>query len=115
MIRRLSVVTILSALILSGCATGPLLSEVMRAQVGRDINDIIRNGGRPASQYVMPNGNTVYVWRFEQFSTSPAFVGGYTVIPSETTHRHCSAEFEVDRTNRVVSVRSVGNACPERL
>ena len=109
------VATLLCTLVLSACASGPRLTDVLRARIGTDINDLIRTGGQPTTTYRMPNGNLVYVWRYTEARSDPGFRVGGLSFPPERRDAHCQVEMEVDGRNIIVSARAIGNSCPETL
>ena len=63
---------------LAGCA-----SQQMKTYVGKDIQDVMVDYGKPDNEFNMPDGRRAFQWTKESTSESPRFVD-----TTETTQEH---------------------------
>lgn len=106
-------------LILSGCATTENYNAILESWIGHNANDLVNSWGYPNSVFEAPNGNTVYVYGYQNstyipqtsyttFSGNTAYTnttGGYTV------NSNCTTYFEVNSQKTIVHWKWKGNAC----
>jgi len=61
--------------------------DSLETRIGTDINDLIRDVEIPQSQYLMPNGHTIF--RFDSSVAAPG--------PISPIYLQCVIEFEADK------------------
>src|SRR5690554_4530278 len=120
------IVVILSALLLSACATTANYEKVLSSWVGHDVNELVGSWGYPANSFKAPNGNTVYAYSSSGSYTMPTNttsnynVYGNSVYGSSTTTRGqtlnfwCQTFFEVNENNIITTWSWKGNNCKSR-
>lgn len=104
----------LLSMLLWGCssttkylATSPRatnLNNIIQTWIGQDVNDLIQQTGPPTNVYTLPNGSTMYTWRWE---------GGTVAMPlgnmAYAVKRYCENTFTVNRQGIIQSGRWKGN------
>ena len=118
----LSVITLL---LLQGCATHQNFVNRYNTWVGKDINNLVAQIGYPDSTYVLPNKNKVYVYAKSSvysYSSMPmmgygygysGYYGGYGMMAynSEVVQRSCKLFLETNKKGIIVKWGSRGNHC----
>ncbi len=89
--------------------------------VGQDANTLVRTWGPPASTFLMPNGDTTYVYVDKtDIPTDKQLTCSYnqethqdvcTISGGETLHLGCTTSFEVGPDQRVAFTRVEGTLC----
>jgi hypothetical protein len=111
------IIILIALCVLSGCATTANYEKVLNTWVGSNINSLTNSWGYPASSFVAPDGNTVYVYTssgsyttpvqttFNDYNNTAYSTGGDTLTFS------CKTYFEVDCNKKIISWRYEGNNC----
>jgi len=107
-----TLIVLLTAFALSGCATTRLYEKQLQTWVGEDVNDMLTAWGAPAETFDMPNGNKMYVFLQTGGTSSTAYALPYTtaVVGSSETN-WCKTTFVVDPKQVVRSWSHEGNMC----
>lgn len=122
--------TLLSAtLLLSACASIDNYRVAVQSWHGATSSQLFRVWGYPNQIRRLPDGNTLYVYRYEDRGRSPIFTTpGYTSVTTkegntlvthvpttvsggETYDYHCTTWFEINRKNRIIGTSFRGNSC----
>ena len=120
---------LLSAGLLSGCATRAQYEKVLTSWHGKNINQFIDAWGYPNRTMKAPNGNTVYIYQKRQLRHFPGYrTPDYTSVTTEngkttvtqsggqyfpsTTYRFdCTTWVEFNRQKIIVRTLFRGNDC----
>ncbi|GMR20960.1 MAG: hypothetical protein BMS9Abin36_1558 [Gammaproteobacteria bacterium] len=88
---------------LAGCATSEKYSKLLDTWKGDPVERLVgSNWGYPDTIIKAPNGNDVYIYKWESISTNKK---GYT------NRYWCNTFFEIDDSKTIVRWRWKGNHC----
>jgi len=110
---------ILITLILSvaGCATQAKYDRRLEAWRGQNSDELFSIWGYPASSFVLPNGNTMYVYTNGSTTTIPVQIwpnNQVNPLSGQQVNHWCKTYFEVDKDKRIIQCSYEGNACISR-
>ncbi len=113
--RILILITLIASLV--GCATQAKYDKKLYSWKGQSIEDLFSSWGYPASSFVMPNGNTMYVYTHSSTMTVPTQIwpnGQVNPLSGQQVEHWCKTYFEVNKEKKILHCSYEGNACVSR-
>ena len=113
------IATVLTLLLMVGCATTENYNKILDTWIGADITDLMDSWGYPQGSFDSPNGNKVYVYSEGGAYTTPVTTN--TTVVGNTVQNHtyggitvnynCTTYIETDDSGTIVTWSWEGNNC----